>query len=185
MTSADLRGGRARGAAIVVLIATGFAWGAGALAQAPPSKAPPSKAPPSPASSSSISPANVPPPTINQIECGPCGKVESIRQTTSKQQWTPLGTGVGVGGVPDIGAQPAGVTSYKIGPGLSNQGMVVLGSAGGAAYKKTPNSYEQPRWEVTVKLDSGRIGVVTLSYEPYVKEGDRVRIAGNNVELLE
>jgi len=87
MTSADLRGGRARGAAIVVLIATGFAWGAGALAQAPPSKAPPSKAPPSPASSSSISPANVPPPTINQIECGPCGKVESIRQTTRQQPW--------------------------------------------------------------------------------------------------
>jgi hypothetical protein len=111
--------------------------------------------------------------------------VESIRQTTARQQWTPLGTGVGVGGVPDLGAAPAGVTSYKIGPGLSNQGLVVLGSAGGAAYKKTPNSYEQVRWEVTVKLDAGGVRIVTLSYEPFVHEGDRVRVAGNNVELLE
>jgi hypothetical protein len=125
------------------------------------------------------------PPSLTAVECGPCGKVESIRQTTSKQAWTPLGTGVGVGGVPDLGMAPSGVTSYKIGPGLSNQGMVVLGSAGGAAYKKTPNSYEQPRWEVTVKLDTGGVRIVTLSYEPFVHEGDRVRVAGNNVELLE
>jgi len=76
-------------------------------------------------------------------------------------------------------------TSFQIGSDGSNQGMVMLGAGGGAAYKRTPNSYEQPRWEVTVKLDSGSIRVVTLSYEPYVKEGDRVRIAGNNVELLE
>ena len=117
--------------------------------------------------------------------CGACGKVESIRQSTSKQQWTPLGTGVGVGGTPSLGDYPAGVTSYSIGPGLSNQGMVVLGAAGGAAYKKTPNSYEQPRWDVTVKMDGGGVRVVSMSYEPYVREGDRVRIAGNNVELLD
>jgi hypothetical protein len=125
------------------------------------------------------------PPSVIATECGPCGKVESIRQTTAKQQWTPLGTGVGVGGVPDVGDAPAGVTSYRIGPGLSNQGMVVLGSAGGAAYKKTPNSYEPKRWEVTVKMDGGGVRTVTLSYEPYVHEGDRVRVAGNNLELLD
>jgi len=27
--------------------------------------------------------------------------------------------------------------------------------------------------------------VVTLVYEPFVREGDRVRIAGNNLELVE
>jgi len=124
-------------------------------------------------------------PSAATVDCGSCGKVESIRQTTSKQQWTPLGTGVGVGGAPSLGDAPSGVTSYRIGPGFSNQGMVVLGAAGGAAYKKTPNSYEQPRWEVTVKLDSGAVRIVSLSYEPYVHEGDRVRVAGNNVELLD
>lgn len=174
----SLRGGRTRDAAIAFAIATGVAWTAGVSGQSPPP-------PPPGANASSISPSAVPPPTLSQVDCGPCGKVESIRQTTARQQWTPLGTGVGIGGSPDLGSAPAGVTSYKIGKDLSNQGMVVLGSAGGAAYKKTPNSYEQVRWEVSVKLDNGMIRVVTLSYEPYVKEGDRVKIAGNNVELLE
>ncbi len=118
-------------------------------------------------------------------ECGQCGKVVSIRQTTSKQSWTPLGAGVGVGGTPDIGSQPSGMTSFQFGPGMSNQGLVIIGSAGGASYRKKPNSYEQPRWEVTVKLDNGQTRVATLSYEPYVIEGDRVRVSGNSVELLE
>ena len=167
---------RFRQAAAAAVIA---AWAGAALAQtgAPPPPLPPATPP---AASGAAAP-----PSAASIECGACGKVESIRQTTARQQWTPLGSGVGVGGVPDLGSAPAGVTSYKIGPGLSNQGLVVLGSAGGAAYKKTPNSYEQVRWEVTVKLDSGAVRIVTLSYEPYVHEGDRVRVAGNNVELLE
>ena len=118
-------------------------------------------------------------------DCGQCGKVVSIRQTTVKQSWTPLGSGVGVGGVPDVGAQPSGMTSFQFGPGLSNQGLVIIGSAGGASYQKKPNSYDQPRWEVTVKLDNGQTRVATLGYEPYVLEGDRVRVSGNNVELVE
>jgi hypothetical protein len=124
-------------------------------------------------------------PSAAAIDCGACGKVESIRQSTTKAQWTPLGTGVGVGGTPSLGDYPSGVTSFRIGPGLSNQGMVVLGAAGGAAYKSTPKSYEQPRWDVTVRMDAGGVRVVSMSYEPYVREGDRVRIAGNNVELLD
>ncbi len=62
---------------------------------------------------------------------------------------------------------------------------MVLGAAGGADYKRTPESYEQRRWDVVVKLDSGGVRIVSLSYEPYVREGDRVRISGNNVELLD
>jgi hypothetical protein len=132
------------------------------------------------AQTSSLSPA-----AAAAAACGVCGTVQSVRQSTSQQQWTPLGTGVGVGGAPSLGEQPSGVTSFRIGPGLSNQGMVVLGAAGGAAYRRTPESYEQRRWDVTVKLDSGGVRVVSLSYEPYVHEGDRVRIAGSNVELLD
>lgn len=158
-----------------------------AQAQLPPRFS--SVPPPPPLNLAPTAPAigaqSAPPPSVVAIDCGPCGKVESIRQTTVKQQWTPLGTGVGVGGVPDLGASPAGVTSYRIGPGLSNQGMVMLGSAGGAAYRKTPNAYETKRWDVTVKMDNGGERIVTLSYEPYVREGDRVRVAGNNLELLE
>lgn len=109
----------------------------------------------------------------------PCGVVESIRQTSVKQAWTPLGTAAG------FDADGRAVTSFQIGPGMSNQGMVVLGASGGAAYRKSPNSYEQPRWEVTVKLDSGQKRVLTVAYEPFVREGDRVRVAGNSLELVD
>ena len=109
----------------------------------------------------------------------PCGRVESIVQTTIKQQWTPLGSGS------SFYSDSKVTTSFQIGPDLSNQGMVMLGAGGGAAYKKTPNSYEQPRWEVTVKLDSGQKRVVTVAYEPFVREGDRVRVAGNSLELVD
>ena len=109
----------------------------------------------------------------------PCGRVESIVQTTVKQSWTPLGSGS------SFYSDSKVTTSFQIGPDLSNQGMVMLGAGGGAAYKKTPNSYEQPRWEVTVKMDSGPKRVLTVAYEPFVREGDRVRVAGNSLELVD
>ena len=124
----------------------------------------------------------------------PCGRVESIRQTMVKQTWTPLGASAGYGsGVTGGGVAGGGVTggdagavtsTFKIGPGLSNQGMVLLGAAGGAEYKKTPSSYDQPQWEVKVKLDTGRTRTVMMRFEPFVREGDRVRVVGSNVELL-
>jgi len=111
--------------------------------------------------------------------CAQCGRVVSVRQTMVKEQWTPLGGGASF----DSDARAA--TMFQIGPGLSNQGKVMVGAAGGAAYQKTPNAYEKPRWEVTVKLDNGQTRMTSLSYEPYVMEGDRVRIEGRNVELIE
>jgi outer membrane lipoprotein SlyB len=111
----------------------------------------------------------------------PCGVVDSIRQTTVKQPWTPLGSGAAAS-PGDNGGRVT--TSFRIGPGLSNQGMVLLGAGGGAAYKKSPTSYDQLHWEITVKLDNGQKRVVTVAYEPFVREGDRVRVAGNSVELV-
>jgi outer membrane lipoprotein SlyB len=142
-----------------------------ALAQLSPPSLPATNGKPSPAKSAS---AAAPP-----DDCGQCGRVVSIRQTLVKEQWTPLGTGTSF----DSDARAA--TMFQIGPGLSNQGKVMVGAAGGAAYQKTPNSYEKPRWEVTVKLESGQTRVMTLTYEPYVVEGDRVRISGRNVELAD
>ena len=112
----------------------------------------------------------------------PCGRVEAIRQTTVKQPWTPLGGGASASPGDNSGRVS---TSFQIGPGLSNQGMVLLGAEGGAAYRKTPNQYDQPRWEVTIKLDNGQKRVVTVAYEPFVREGDRVRVAGNSLELVD
>ena len=113
----------------------------------------------------------------------PCGKVDSIRQTTVKQPWTPLGGAAASASPGEYGGRTT--TVFQIGPGLSNQGMVILGAAGGADYQKRPNSYDQPRWEVSIKLDNGQKRVVTVAYEPFVREGDRVRVAGTSLELVE
>ena len=112
----------------------------------------------------------------------PCGRVEAIRQTAVKQPWTPLGSTASASPGDNSGRVN---TSFQIGPGLSNQGMVLLGAGGGAAYQKTPNQYDQPRWEVTIKLDNGQKRVVTVAYEPFVREGERVRVAGNSLELVD
>jgi outer membrane lipoprotein SlyB len=112
----------------------------------------------------------------------PCGRVETIRQVTVKQPWTPLGGGASASPGDYNGRV---TTAFQIGPGLSNQGIVILGAGGGADYQKRPNSYDQPRWEVTIKLDNGQKRVVTVAYEPFVKEGERVRVAGTALELVE
>ena len=68
---------------------------------------------------------------------------------------------------------------------LHHRGMVVVGAAGGAAYAQKPNEYQRQRWDVTSKMDSGPPPrVVNLSYEPFVQEGDRVRVFGNQLELV-
>jgi hypothetical protein len=132
-----------------------------------------------PASNGNSAAAKSMPAVAPSDDCGQCGKVVSIRQTMVKEEWTPLGGGASF----DTDARAA--TMFQIGPGLSNQGKVMVGAAGGAAYQRSPNSYEKPRWEVTVKLDSGQTRIASLSYEPYVQQGDRVRISGRNVELIE
>jgi hypothetical protein len=129
-----------------------------------------------PAHAQSVAPAPEPDCTTY-----PCGRVLSIAQTTVTTGWTRLGTTVNDG---SPGSQ-GNVVQYRIGPGFTNQGAVLLGSAGGAQYGKTPNSYQAPRWNVAVKLDSGQVRTVSLAFEPFVREGDRVRVVGSNVELVE
>ncbi len=160
--------------------AAAFAFAAAAAsAQAPPPPAVPPM--PTPAEMAPAKPASAP-----SSDCGQCGKVVSIKQTTVTQSWTPLGGGVGIGGTQDLGGgQPNAMTTFQFGPGLSKRELAILGSAGGASYQRKPSSYEKPRWEVTVKLDGGGTRVVLLSYEPYVVEGDRVRVSGSNVELVD
>ncbi len=153
-------------------LAAAMAFGV-VLADAQPGTPPPI---PSTSNGSSATKASA---TAAPDDCGQCGKVVSIRETKVKEQWTPLGGGTSF----DSDARAA--TMFQIGPGLSNQGKVMVGAAGGAAYQKTPNAYEKPRWEVTVKMDNGQTRVTSLAYEPYVQAGDRVRISGRNVELIE
>ena len=55
----------------------------------------------------------------------------------------------------ELGGMPGTSTQMPIGPGFTNQGIVVLGAAGGAAYAQRPNEYRRQRWDVTLKMDNG------------------------------
>ena len=115
--------------------------------------------------------------------CDACGVVTSIVKTTERQQWTPLGS-TGTNTATASGRMTDATTQFSIGPQLKNQGLVVVGAAGGATYGKRPNAYEKPRWDVTVKMDRGGTRVIPQSYEPMLREGDRVRVLGTQLDLL-
>lgn len=120
-----------------------------------------------------------------EAECDRCGKIESIRPATAQDQWTPLGTvsatPLGAGN----SAVPSGVTMYQIGPGFSKQGTVMIGAAGGAAYGTRPSQLNAKRWEIVVRMDAGGSRSVMQNYEPMLREGDRVRVMGSQLELLQ
>jgi len=119
--------------------------------------------------------------------CDNCGVIVDIKSSTATNTWTPLGS-VAPGTMPgDYGGGQAGrvTAQYRIGPEMKNQGMVLLGSAGGGGYAKRPNSYEQARWDVSVKMDAGPTRPVSLGYEPPFRVGDRVRVFGTQLELVQ
>ncbi len=80
---------------------------------------------------------------------------------------------------------PTGVTMVQIGKGMTKQGTVLLGAAGGGMYKTRPAELNTKRWEVTVRMDTGEKRSVTQNYEPMLHEGDRVRVLGTQVELVQ
>ncbi|MEO8738468.1 MAG: hypothetical protein ABI537_02050 [Casimicrobiaceae bacterium] len=159
---------------VALFCAALFAWlGAfSAFAQQSP-------APAAGAGSASASPASKQP-ALSAAACDRCGKVESIREVTAKDQWTPLGS---VAPPNDLG--PSAVAVYQVGPGFSNQGQVFVGAAGGAAYRTRPNKRDVTRWEVVVKMDDGSGRSVMQNYEPLFVVGDRVHVFGTQVELLQ
>lgn len=117
---------------------------------------------------------------------GACGVIQSMLPVDERQVWTPLGT-VSPGTISSngLGSTPNATAQMQIGSGFSNKGMVIIGSAGGAAYAQKPSEYRRQRWEVTLKMDDGGTRVVSMGSEPlFVQEGDYVRVSGNNLELV-
>jgi hypothetical protein len=118
-------------------------------------------------------------------DCDRCGKIESIRPVTAKDSWTPLGT---VSATPlgdGTATTPSGVTMFQIGPGFSKQGTVLIGAAGGAAYRTRPSELNAKRWEIVVRMEAGGARSFIQNYEPMLREGDRVRVMGTQLELVQ
>lgn len=118
--------------------------------------------------------------------CANCGTIVAIDTYDSEQQLTSLGmispgTLAGDNGTGQSGRVTA---QFAIGRGFTNDGMVLLGSAGGVAYARTPPNAPQKRWEVTVKMDDGTRRSLRQSYAPSLVEGDRVRVYGTQLELI-
>jgi len=80
---------------------------------------------------------------------------------------------------------PSAVTQYKIGRDLSNQGQVTIGAAGGAVYQTRPTQRNLTRWEIVVRMDDGSGRTVVQNYEPLLQVGDRVRVFGTQIELVQ
>src|SRR5690349_1821223 len=125
-------------------------------------------------------------PSSNNVaaSCSNCGVITSIRMTTQEEEWAPIGIvhSAGVSSVHPTGA--ATRSALEIGS-EGSRGVVVVGAAGGASYSRPTNSYQRPRWGVTVKMDDGGTRTVQQRYEPFVREGDRVRILGTQLELVD
>ena len=112
--------------------------------------------------------------------CDNCGVVTSIRTSYEEEQWTPLGV---VAAPSSLTSGNEGRTAFAFGS-EGNRGLVLIGAAGGAVYAKRPNAYQKPRWDVTVKMDRGDTRVLQQRYEPLLREGDRVRVLGTQIELV-
>lgn len=102
--------------------------------------------------------------------CLECGIVQSVVEVEDKGK----ATGLGVAG----GAVVGGVLGNQIGDGDGRKLATVVGAVGGAVLG---NDIERrarsvTRYEVTVRMDSGAIRVLTEDLLPAWRAGDKVRI---------
>ena len=121
-------------------------------------------------------------PAAAQSTCVNCGVIVSIETVAQQEEWMPLGA-VSYGPNMAGGGMNEASSSFVMGQG--NRGLVMIGANGGAQYAARPKSYQRQRWQVTLKMDDGSTRIVQQRYEPFVREGERVRVVGTQLELVE
>lgn len=110
---------------------------------------------------------------VQEVEIG---YVENMRDVLIEATKTPIGRGpsVIVGG--GVGSSVGGGRGTAIGVGVGT----VLGRWGGAAAEESVT--RKAGYEITVRLDSGRLIAVTQTADENFRAGDRVRVlTGNGV----
>lgn len=110
--------------------------------------------------------------------CTTCGKVMSVKPIPDTEAPTPLGSKAIAG---ESGAQ----TTMRLSRDPANKGLVTMESGGGGQRAKRAPNKKRGRYEITVLLDDGTNKIVSFAYEPFVHEGDRVRVTGNTLELVQ
>jgi outer membrane lipoprotein SlyB len=110
------------------------------------------------------------------VVCAECGVVQSVREIETK------GEGSGVGAVG--GAVAGGVLGSQVGHGDGRKLATVVGVVGGAVLG---NEIERrarsvKRYEVTVRMESGTIRVITEDLQPAWRAGDKVRIVDGAIQ---
>ena len=162
---------------LLLCVAAWFAWEIGAQPAPPPPPVPSDAQPPA----SVLAPSGSKP-APGTTNCERCGTVATIRQAANQNQLTPRGTMPSVA-YGSSGLNPSSITAYQI--GRDNQGQVTIGAAGGAVYQQNRPTQRVTRWEIVVRMDDGSARQVTQNYEPLLQVGDRVRVFGTQVELVQ
>jgi outer membrane lipoprotein SlyB len=108
--------------------------------------------------------------------CLQCGIVQSVVEVDDKGK----ATGIGVAG----GAAVGGVLGSQVGHGDGRKLATVVGAVGGAVLG---NDIERrarsvKRYEVTVRMESGAIRVITEDVQPAWRAGDTVRIVDGAIQ---
>ncbi len=123
-------------------------------------------------SSAAVMPEAAPP------VCANCGTVVSITPVTVK------GSGSGAGAV--AGAVVGGLLGNQVGGGSGKKVATVVGAVGGAfaGNEVEKRAKQQVYYDVLVELDTGGTQTASVGDVQYLEPGTRVRVSGNNLELL-
>jgi len=114
----------------------------------------------------------------SQPACANCGTVVSITPVTVD------GDGSGAGAV--VGAVVGGLLGNQVGGGSGKDAATVVGAVSGAVAGNEieKRSKKQVYYDVLVELDGGGSQTVSVNNASALSPGTRVKVAGNDLQLL-
>ena len=108
---------------------------------------------------------------VSAAPCANCGTVLSIRQVETK------GSGTGIGAV--AGGLAGAFLGNGIGQGNGRTAMTLLGAGGGAyaGNEIEKNTHKTTSYQISVRMEDGRVRHIYQRDPPAVSVGDHVRIS--------